>query len=262
MRPITATYRLQLRGDAFTLDDARRLADYLDRLGVSHVYLSPILTAMPGSTHGYDVADPTSVSSELGGRPALVALSAELSERGMGLVVDLVPNHLGIGRPQHNRWWWDVLTNGHRSPFARFFDIDWRDDNGTDGRIALPVLADERDLLALQVDRTGGTPLLALGEQRFPIAPGTDDGDPREIHARQPYRLVPWRDGRVGYRRFFAINDLAALRQEDPRVFDTTHHQFASWVRDDMVDGVRVDHPDGLSDPAGYLRNLRGLIGP
>ncbi len=117
MRPITATYRLQLRGDAFTLDDARRLADYLDRLGVSHVYLSPILTAMPGSTHGYDVADPTSVSSELGGRPALVALSAELSERGMGLVVDLVPNHLGIGRPQHNRWWWDVLTNGHRSPF-------------------------------------------------------------------------------------------------------------------------------------------------
>ncbi|BCN54475.1 putative maltooligosyl trehalose synthase [Prescottella equi] len=262
MRPITATYRLQLRGDAFTLDDARRLADYLDRLGVSHVYLSPILTAMPGSTHGYDVADPTSVSSELGGRPALVALSAELSERGMGLVVDLVPNHLGIGRPQHNRWWWDVLTNGHRSPFARFFDIDWRDDNGTDGRIALPVLGDERDLLALQVDRTGGTPLLALGEQRFPIAPGTDDGDPREIHARQPYRLVPWRDGRVGYRRFFAINDLAALRQEDPRVFDTTHHQFASWVRDDMVDGVRVDHPDGLSDPAGYLRNLRGLIGP
>lgn len=262
MRPVTATYRLQLRGDAFTLDDARRLADYLDRLGVSHVYLSPILTAMPGSTHGYDVTDPTSVSAELGGRPALVALSAELSERGMGLIVDLVPNHVGIGRPEQNRWWWDLLANGHRSPFARFFDIDWRDDNGADGQIALPVLSDEGDLLGLKVDRTGGTPLLALGDQRFPIAPGTDKGDPREVHARQHYRLVPWRAGLVGYRRFFTINDLAALRQEDPRVFDTTHHQLASWVRDDLVDGVRVDHPDGLGDPARYLRNLRELIGP
>ncbi|PTR32279.1 maltooligosyl trehalose synthase [Rhodococcus sp. OK519] len=262
MRPITATYRLQLQGDTLTLDDARRLVDYLDRLGVSHVYLSPILTAVSGSTHGYDVTDPTSVSMELGGRPALVALSAELSERDMGLIVDLVPNHLGIGRPRQNRWWWDVLTNGHRSPFARFFDLDWRDDNGADGRIALPVLADESDLAELKVDRTGGTPLLALGEQRFPLAPGTDDGEPREIHARQAYRLVPWRAGQVGYRRFFAINDLAAVRQEDPRVFDTTHHQFASWVRDELVDGVRVDHPDGLSDPAGYLRNLREVIGP
>ncbi|MGO4203139.1 malto-oligosyltrehalose synthase [Rhodococcus sp. TAF43] len=261
MRPITATYRLQLRGDAFTLDDARRLADYLDRLGVSHLYLSPILTATAGSTHGYDVIDPTTVSAEIGGRAALVALSAELAERDMGLIVDLVPNHVGVGRPRENRWWWDVLTNGRRSPFARFFDVDWREDNGADGRIALPVLADESDLGGLSFDHDRGTPMLALGDQRFPIAPGTEDGNPREVHDRQAYRLVGWRDGAVGYRRFFAINDLAALRQEDQRVFDTTHHQFASWVRDELVDGVRVDHPDGLSDPSRYLRTLREVIG-
>lgn len=262
MRAVTATYRLQLRGDSFTLDDARRLADYLDRLGVSHLYLSPILTAASGSSHGYDVTDPTTVSAALGGRPALVALSAELNERGMGLIVDLVPNHVGVGRPAENRWWWDVLTHGSRSPFARFFDIDWREDNGVGGRIALPVLDDESDLGALRVDRDNGTPLLALRDQRFPIAPGTDDGEPGEVHDRQAYRLVAWRSGSVGYRRFFAINDLAAVRQEDPRVFDTTHHQFSTWIRDGLVDGVRIDHPDGLSDPAGYLHALRELVGP
>ncbi|GAB2654755.1 malto-oligosyltrehalose synthase [Prescottella soli] len=262
MRPVTATYRLQLRGDSFTLDDARRLADYLDRLGVSHLYLSPILTATAGSTHGYDVTDPTTVSAALGGRAALVALSAELSERNMGLIVDLVPNHLGIAHPHENRWWWDVLTHGRRSPFARFFDIDWREDNGSDGRIALPVLGDASDLDGLRIDRSNGTPLLAVGDARFPIAPGTEEGEAREVHDRQAYRLVGWRDGSVGYRRFFAINDLVALRQEDARVFDTTHHQFASWVRDELVDGVRVDHPDGLSDPSGYFRNLREVIGP
>ncbi|MCL2534051.1 MAG: malto-oligosyltrehalose synthase, partial [Nocardiaceae bacterium] len=219
-------------------------------------------TATTGSTHGYDVTDPTTVSAALGGRAALVALSAELSERGMGLVVDLVPNHLGIAHPHENRWWWDVLTNGRRSPFARFFDIDWREDNGSDGRIALPLLGDEADLHDLKIDRGNGIPLLALGDLRLPIAPGTEDGNPREVHERQAYRLVGWRDGTVGYRRFFAINELAAVRQEDPRVFDTTHHQFASWVRDELVDGVRVDHPDGLSDPAEYLEHLRALIGP
>ncbi|CAM2975470.1 malto-oligosyltrehalose synthase [Prescottella defluvii] len=262
MRPITATYRLQLRGDAFTLDDARRLADYLDRLGVSHLYLSPILTATAGSMHGYDVTDPTTVSAALGGRAALAALAAELAERDMGIIVDLVPNHVGVGRPRENRWWWDVLTHGRRSPFARFFDIDWREDNGAGGRIALPALDDDSDLDALRFDRGRGSPMLALGDQRFPIAPGTEDGGPREVHERQAYRLVGWRDGVVGYRRFFTINDLAAVRQEDPRVFDTTHHQFASWVRDDLVDGVRVDHPDGLSDPARYLHTLREVVGP
>ncbi|WP_305091657.1 malto-oligosyltrehalose synthase [Prescottella sp. R16] len=262
MGAITATYRLQLRPGTFTLDDARLLADHLDRLGVSHLYLSPILTATTGSTHGYDVTDPTTVSTALGGRPALVALAAELSERGMGLIVDIVPNHMGVAVPRENPWWWDVLTHGRSSEFAHCFDIDRHDDNGADGRIALPVLDRASDLLGLRIDRDGDAPMLALGDRRWPIAPGTEGGPAVEVHDRQAYRLVPWRDGPVGYRRFLSVNELAAVRQEDPRVFDATHAQLATWVRDGLVDGVRVDHPDGLADPAGYLRRLRGLLGP
>lgn len=260
--PITATYRLQLRGDACTLDDVRALVDYLDGLGVSHLYLSPVLTATAGSTHGYDVTDPTTVSAELGGRKALVALAAELHERGMGLVVDLVPNHVGIAQPQQNAWWWDVLTHGRASRYASFFDIDWRDDNGADGRIALPVLGSDDDLAALTVDHSGPEPLLAYYEHRFPIAPGTNGDDARAVHDQQAYRLVGWRDGLVGYRRFFAVNELAGLRQEDPRVFESTHQRVVSWVKLGLIDGLRIDHPDGLADPAEYLARLRELIGP
>ncbi|MFZ2177253.1 MAG: malto-oligosyltrehalose synthase, partial [Rhodococcus sp. (in: high G+C Gram-positive bacteria)] len=261
-QPITATYRLQLRGDAFTLADALGVADYLDDLGVSHVYLSPILTAAEGSTHGYDVTDATEVSPTLGGRDALVALSAELRRRGMGLVVDLVPNHVGVANPRENAWWWDVLTHGQRSGYAEFFDIDWRPDNGVDGRLALPVLGSESDLEALTVDRSESEPLLAFYEHRFPVAPGTDSDDAQAVHDAQSYRLVPWNSGHIGYRRFFAISDLAGLRQEDPRVFEASHRELATWVRDELIDGVRVDHPDGLSDPAGYLAQLRAVIGP
>ncbi|WP_233608679.1 malto-oligosyltrehalose synthase [Nocardia stercoris] len=260
--PISSTYRLQLRPGLLTFDDARSIAEYLQQLGVSHLYLSPILTAMPGSTHGYDVTDPTTVSAALGGPAGLKALADEVRSRGMGLIVDLVPNHLGVGEPRHSPWWWDVLRNGRQSPFAAFFDIDWSPSNGAGGRLALPVLQSENDPANLTVDRTGPEPMLALHDLRFPIAPGTDGENPLRIHDKQHYRLVNWRAGVGTYRRFLAVNGLAAVRQEEPAVFELTHRELAAWCEHDLIDGVRVDHPDGLADPAGYLARLRRLIGP
>ena len=258
--PVLATYRLQLRGEssgfAFTFADAEALLDYLDDLGVSHLYLSPITTAIRGSSHGYDVADPTAVSPELGGPEGLARLSAAARERGLGLIVDIVPNHVGVDRPEQNPWWWDVLRHGRSSPYAAFFDIDW--DLDADGRIVLPVLGSDEDAAALEVDGD----VLRLGDLAFPIAPGTGTGAGPEVHARQHYRLVGWRGGVCGYRRFFSITSLAGLRQEDPVVFDASHTEVARWFADALVDGVRVDHPDGLSDPCGYLERLRALVGP
>jgi (1->4)-alpha-D-glucan 1-alpha-D-glucosylmutase len=259
---ITATYRLQLRPDALTFADAAAIADYLEQLGVSHLYLSPILTPMRGSTHGYDVADPTSVSAALGGPGGFRALSDELRRRGMGIIVDLVPNHIGVADPRQNPWWWSVLERGPESEFNRWFDIDWSPDNGADGMLALPVLSGELDPVALGVDRSGPVPTLALGELRFPIAPGTDRGSAAAIYERQDYRLVSWRSGVSTYRRFFAVNELAGLRQENPAVFDATHRELVAWCKHDLIDGVRVDHPDGLAYPGEYLAKLRDLIGP
>src|SRR5271167_351213 len=139
--PILSTYRLQLRGPSsgfgFTFVDAENVLDYLDELGVSHLYLSPIMAAVGGSTHGYDVTDPTAVSPELGGAEGLARLSAAARARGMGLVVDIVPNHVGIDKPEQNPGWWDVLQHGRSSDYAAFFDIDW---DLADGRIVLPLL--------------------------------------------------------------------------------------------------------------------------
>ena len=260
--PVLSTYRLQMRGDECTFADAVALLDYLDALGVSHVYLSPVLTATIGSTHGYDVVDPGTVSESLGGREGLERLSREARARGMGLIVDIVPNHVGVGDPRQNAWWWDVLKHGSESRYASFFDLDLAADNGVDGRIALPVLGSEDDVRELTVDRSGDEPMLAYYDKRFPIAPGTDEGTGDEVHARQAYRLVAWDSGSVGYRRFFTVDDLAALRVEDPDVFAATHEQISSWMSDDLVDGIRVDHPDGLADPSGYLARLRELVGP
>ncbi|HEY5853818.1 MAG TPA: malto-oligosyltrehalose synthase, partial [Aldersonia sp.] len=164
--------------------------------------------------------------------------------------------------PRQNAWWWDVLTLGRGSNYADWFDIDWRADNGADGKLALPVLGSADDLAELTIDRSGPAPLLAYHDRRFPVAPGTDGADPVAVHDRQAYRLVGWRDGISTYRRFFTINELAALRQEDPRVFEASHVEVARWCAEDLIDGVRVDHPDGLADPAGYLARLRELIGP
>lgn len=256
--PVLSTYRLQLRGAAsgheFTFADAEALLDYLDELGVSHLYLSPILTPVTGSAHGYDVTDPTTVSAELGGPEGLAKLSAAARKRKIGLIVDIVPNHVGVDKPEQNPWWWDVLRHGRSSAYASFFDIDW--ELGA-GRIVLPLLGSDDDVADLTVDGN----LLRLGDLALPIAPGTGDGTGPQVHDRQHYRLIGWHNNVVGYRRFFSITSLAGLRQEDRTVFETSHAEVARWFTDGLVDGVRVDHPDGLADPAGYLRWLRDLVG-
>jgi (1->4)-alpha-D-glucan 1-alpha-D-glucosylmutase len=255
-RPVASTYRLQMRGDRFTFADAENLLDYLDDLGISHLYLSPILTAAEGSTHGYDVVDPTTVSAALGGADGLARLSRAARARGMGVVVDIVPNHVGVDDPRQNPWWWDVLTHGRESSFSSYFDIDWTLD--ADGRIVLPVLGSDDDVESLIVDGD----VLRLHSRAWPIAPGTGAGSGVDVHDRQHYRLVGWRHNVCGYRRFFSITSLAGLRQEDRAVFDATHVEVARWFAEDLVDGVRIDHPDGLSNPAGYLGWLREITGP
>jgi (1->4)-alpha-D-glucan 1-alpha-D-glucosylmutase len=223
--------------------------DYLTRLGVGAVYTSPLLTAAPGSTHGYDVVDPTTASSAIGGEPARVELMSAARAAGMGVVVDIVPNHMSVAAPPANRWWWDVLQYGQDSRYASYFDIDW-----SQGPILLPVLASSSlaDLKVVE-DR------LVYFEHEFPLAPGTSGGTPEEVHGRQHYRLVWWRRGNaeLTYRRFFDITTLAGVRVEDPEVFEATHKEILRWVDAGEVTGLRVDHPDGLSDPGGYFRRLR-----
>ncbi|MFV8052192.1 malto-oligosyltrehalose synthase [Mycobacterium sp. 48b] len=253
--PVLSTYRLQMRADCCTFDDAVNLLDYLDRLGISHLYLSPILTAAQGSTHGYDVTDPTTVSAALGGPDGLRRLSMAARERNIGLIVDIVPNHVGVAHPEQNPWWWDLLRYGRGSAYADYFDIDWDLDGG---RIVLPVLGSDGDVADLVLDGD----VLRLGDLVFPVAPGTGSGTGREVHDRQHYRLTGWRTGVCGYRRFFSITSLAALRQEDRAVFDASHVEIKRWFDEGLVDGLRIDHPDGLSNPAGYLRRLRELTGP
>jgi len=248
--PPTGTYRVQVRPD-FPLSAAAALADYLADLGVSHLYTAPLLTAVPGSQHGYDVVDHRFVNPALGGSSALSDLSETLRAAGLKLVVDIVPNHAGVAVPHANPTWWDVLKNGQKSAFSDFYDIDW-----ARGRILIPVLADapdEVDKLTIEGDE------LRYYDHRYPIAEGTGDGTPREVHDRQHYELANWTRGdrELNYRRFFTITDLAGLRVEDPAVFDATHAEILRWHREGMVDGIRVDHPDGLRDPGDYLTRLR-----
>ncbi|HLR94554.1 MAG TPA: malto-oligosyltrehalose synthase, partial [Jiangellaceae bacterium] len=180
-----------------------------------------------------------------------------------GLIVDIVPNHLGVARATANPWFADVLAHGRDSAYADVFDIDWDQD-----KIALPVLGSPEDLQALEVHqpdkphREAEAAELRFYEHAFPVAPGSLGGTPQQVHDRQHYRLVPWVAGEVGYRRFFHINSLAGVRQEDPAVFELTHQEIARWIRHGLVDGLRVDHPDGLRNPVEYLTRLRELMGP
>ncbi|SCL35674.1 (1-_4)-alpha-D-glucan 1-alpha-D-glucosylmutase [Micromonospora nigra] len=247
---VGATYRVQVR-PGFDLDTTAGITGYLADLGVTHLYSAPLLTATPGSAHGYDVVDHRAVNPELGGEAGRQRLLRALREVGLGLVVDIVPNHAGVAVPSANPAWWDVLRRGRDSAYARWFDIDWRR-----GRLLLPVLADTPDALD-DLKLSDGE--LRYHEHRFPVADGTGDGSPREVHDRQHYQLVSWRrgDAELTYRRFFAVSDLAGLRVEDPEVFAATHDLVLAWAAAGQVDGIRVDHPDGLRDPAGYLARLR-----
>jgi len=243
-----STYRVQL-GPGLTFSGAAELVPYLRDLGVGAMYTSPVLAAVPGSTHGYDVVDPTRVNPGLGGERAFADLGFRLREAGLGLVVDIVPNHQGIADPAANPTWWDVLRLGRASPFARFYDIDW-----DHAPIMVPVLADAAAVADLAI--TDGQ--LAYHDLRFPLAPGTEGGTPGQVHERQHYRLTDWRraDSELNYRRFFEIATLAAVRVEDPVVFRATHEMVLRCVADGLVTGLRVDHPDGLADPGAYVRRL------
>ncbi len=254
-----ATYRFQFHKD-FTFADAEALVSYLDDLGISHVYASPITTARSGSTHGYDVVDPTRINPELGGEDAFRQLVAALHARDMGMIVDIVPNHMGVAGGE-NAWWNDVLAKGQGSEFARFFDIDWRE------RLVLPILGEPLAATtasgALTVE---GDMIVAYGEHRLPIREEdqatTADTDLAELLDRQHYRLASWRvaNDELNWRRFFTINDLAGLRAEDPAVFEATHALILRLYAEGLIDGVRVDHVDGLTDPAGYCRTLRARL--
>ncbi len=250
----TGTYRVQVRPD-FPLKATAELADYLADLGVSHLYTAPLLAAVPGSQHGYDVVDHSRVNPELGGEDGRRQLVAAVQAAGLGLIVDIVPNHAGVAVPAANPAWWDVLKRGRESPYAGWFDIDW-----SRGRLLLPVLADEPD--ALSALRVEGDELHYF-DKRYPIADGTGGGTPLQVHDRQHYELVDWRraDRDLNYRRFFAINTLAGLRAEDPAVFEATHRLVLQLVEDGAVDGLRIDHPDGLADPKGYLDRLAEASG-
>ncbi|MFF7181153.1 malto-oligosyltrehalose synthase [Streptomyces sp. NPDC008121] len=248
----TATYRLQLQPE-FPFAAAERAVPHLAGLGVSHVHLSPILEAVPGSTHGYDVTDHRAVRAELGGEDGLRALAATARAHGLGLVVDLVPNHMAAD-PRYNHALREVLREGPDSPYARWFDIDWE---AEDGRLLLPVLPARLSEVRERMRVEDG--VLRLDEQEFPLRAGTEELPLTELLDAQWYRLAWWRLARteLNYRRFFTISDLIGVRVEDPEVFDATHATIVRLVRDGVVDGLRIDHPDGLADPQGYLERLR-----
>jgi (1->4)-alpha-D-glucan 1-alpha-D-glucosylmutase len=253
VRP-TSTYRLQVHA-SFDLHQAADVCDYLATLGVGGVYLSPLLPSAKGSDHGYDVVAFDRIDTARGGSDGWTRLLAAARARSLDVVVDIVPNHTGVAVPAENPAWWDVLKYGRDSRYAPWFDIEW-----ARGRILLPVLGDEFETSQLEVVDDE----LRYFEHRFPLAPNTSGGSASEVHDRQVYELVNFRRADVdqNYRRFFAVTSLAGLRVEDPAVFDATHVEIARWMREDGIDGLRVDHPDGLADPFGYMTRLRELAGP
>ena len=255
MRVPHSTYRLQITED-WPLQQAAALVPYLRALGADWVYLSPVLAAEPGSAHGYDVVDHSIVDESRGGEAGLVAVAEAAQAADLGVLVDIVPNHVGVATPALSVWWWDVLLKGQQSVHADAFDIDWA---AGGGKIRLPMLGDGDDELAnLRV--VDGE--LRYYDHRFPIAEGTSEGTPQQVHARQHYELMNYRraDAELNYRRFFAITTLAGIRVELPEVFAESHREIARWVQLGWVDGLRIDHPDGLADPGRYLDDLAALI--
>jgi (1->4)-alpha-D-glucan 1-alpha-D-glucosylmutase len=351
----SATYRFQFHRD-FTFRDAAALAPYLQALGVSHCYASPYLKARPGSRHGYDIVDHNSLNPEIGAAADYDAFVDAMHRYGLRQVLDIVPNHMGIG--SDNQWWLDVLENGPGSVHADFFDIDWYPlKSELHGKVLLPVLGDhygsvlERGELALAFDRATGVFEVHYYQHRFPVDPGTyplvlgrelrpleealgaehkrfteyqsliaalghlPDRNERsndriieryrdkELHKkrlahlcaepalaqhierllalynggsggagrwdllhelleRQAYRVAYWRvaSDEINYRRFFDVNDLAALRMENVQTFYTTHRLISDLIAQGKVNGLRIDHPDGLYDPREYYQRLQNFV--
>lgn len=266
--PVT-TYRLQM-GEQMTFADAQALIPYLSALGVTDLYLSPILTAAPGSTHGYDVVDHRRISEVMGGRRGLEALARGAHEAGMSVVVDIVPNHMAVPTPAwHNLPLWSVLREGPQSPFATWFDVS------VDEPILMPVLgarigqvlADEELVLEQAVvpgqEDEGEQWVLRYYDQAFPVAEGTEQLPMHVLVQRQHYRLAYWKvgDEEINYRRFFDVGTLAAIRVEDPEVFAGSHALLLELMDQGVIDALRVDHPDGLADPGGYLNQLAQATG-
>jgi (1->4)-alpha-D-glucan 1-alpha-D-glucosylmutase len=271
-----ATYRLQFNA-GFRLPDALALVPYFHAIGVSHVYASPLFKATPHSVHGYDVCDFNQLNPEIGTESDLEQLASALHTKSLGLVLDIVPNHMGVASPE-NMWWWDVLKNGHTSNFAGHFDIDWESSNpGLRGKILVPILGDNyENILAkgeLQIQKDNGEFILRYFDKILPLAPNTIssgialeclNSSPAALDkliGQQHYRLAFFRDGdnELNYRRFFAVSTLAAIRVEDEKVFSDVHALLRRWLDRGWLDGLRVDHPDGLRDPEKYLQWLRAI---
>lgn len=267
-----ATYRLQFHA-GFTFADAEALLPYLSGLGISHVYASPVTTARRGSVHGYDVVDPTRINPELGGEEAFRTFVAALRRHEMGIIVDIVPNHMGVVGGE-NLWWQDVLQKGQKSCYAKFFDIDWRE------KLLLPVLGESFSTAiesgSLSLEKKGDDFYIsAYGVHRFPVRTedyllaadydrGAEDHHVRLrlLLERQHYRLSWWRtaNDELNWRRFFTITELAGLRVEDEEVFEQTHALYFRLYGEGLIDGLRIDHVDGLADPGAYCRKLRTRI--
>jgi len=265
-----STYRLQLR-DSFGFEQAAEQAEYLAALGVTHAYLSPILQANPGSPHGYDVVDHSLVSTDLGGEDAFRAMVETFHRNHLGVVVDVVPNHMARSTPESlNKQLWSVLHLGRQSPYAHWFDVDW---DAQDGKLLMPILAGpvEKCLDDLIIDtalRDSGHPghlgpVLRYFDHVLPLRDGVADLPLGVLLAQQHYRLADWHDAatQLNWRRFFDIDTLIAIRVEDPDVFSATHEVLFRLVNEGLIDGLRVDHPDGLADPAGYLDRLAAATG-
>ncbi|HEY8811242.1 MAG TPA: malto-oligosyltrehalose synthase [Candidatus Dormibacteraeota bacterium] len=273
----SSTYRLQLHS-GFDFDAAVAVAPYLAALGVSHAYTSPYLQAAKGSSHGYDVVDHSRVNVELGGEEGHQRFCQALGENRLGQVLDIVPNHMSIAG-RDNRWWWDVLRQGRRSRYAGYFDVDWNSpEPKLRGKVLMPILGDHYgrvlDAGDIKLVQEPDGLVLHYFEHELPIDPESLAGgdlerdperlaaDPEALHElleRQNYRLASWRTAGqdLDYRRFFDVNSLAALRMEEGEVFQETHALVLGWLAAGVLDGLRVDHPDGLRDPRQYLERLR-----
>ncbi len=262
IRPLTATYRLQLRGGVDFAAAAAFLPHLCD-LGISHIYLSPIFTAQTGSTHGYDVTDPNEIDPALGGRAGLCALAEKAAQAGIGLILDIVPNHTAFSL--ENPMLRDVLRHGQASRFSAHFDIDWSE------KLLLPFLNEPFDAAAeagrISLSTATDGPVMQVGDLQIPLAPGSDAAASasaiRAVHDAQPWCLTHWERERdsITHRRFFNVTGLIGMRVEDAAVFDDLHRLTFDLVDKGVVQGIRIDHIDGLADPATYLDRLRSRLG-